>query len=252
MKKLIAIILFAGLFIAGILTGCGDSPKRDNGKTSKTENTESKTETAATETETETETEKPDLSVKGQWILTGEQVVRQRDTYTSDEFSSVYKVELYEHRYEHKYTPDKEDPADGPTPYSAAFDCECMIPTVLKPGDTVRFALIASVDYDEKPGSNDGICCSLYFRGLNPEPKISSSKGYKYSDLMYYPVRAGSTVEYGHLEDNSYVDEGMNDFIDVTMPVITQDMNPTAYETLTVTFMSNAGESEFVYTWTAD
>ena len=248
MKKLIAILL-AGLFIAGILAGCGDSPKKDDGKAQKNESTESKTETAAAETETETE--KPDLSVKGKWILTSETVKRRREKYTSTETTGTYTVDLYEHRYEHKYTPDPEDPSDGPTPYSAAFDCECMIPSTLKPGDTVRFTLIATVDYDENPGSSDGMCCSLDFSGLTPEPKINSKHGYDYSDLMYYPVRAGSTIEYGNADSAAYVD-GMTDYIDVTLPVITNDMNPAAYKTLTVTFMSNAGDSEFVYTWTAD
>lgn len=248
MKKLIAILL-AGLFIAVILTGCGESPKKDEDKTQKTENTESKIETAAPETETETE--KPDLTVKGKWVLTGETVKRQREKYTSSETVSTYTVDLYEHRYERTYTPDPEDPSDGPTPYSAAFDCECMIPSALKPGDTVRFTLIATVDHDDKPGSNDGICCSLSFSGLTPEPKINSKHGYNYSDLMYYPVCAGSTIEYGHADSAANID-GMTDYIDVTLPVITQDMNPSAYEALTVTFMSNAGDSEFVYTWTAD
>ena len=95
------------------------------------------------------------------------------------------------------------------------------------------------------------MCCSLGFSGLTPEPKINSKHGYKYSDLMYYPVRAGSTIEYGNAEVSSYKD-GDTDYIDVTLPVITQDMNPLAYEKLTVTFMSNAGESEFVYTWQAE
>ena len=248
MKKIIAILL-ALTFVAGILASCASGHESNDDKSKKTDTAESKEETESAKAETESE--KSDLTFKGKWVLTSEKVKRQREKYTSAEFTSSYTAELYEHTYEHKYEPDPEDPADGPTPYSASYLCSCAIPSTLYPGDTERFTLLAAVEKDEKPGSNDGMCCSIDFWGLNPAPQISSKNGYDYSKSMYYPVCAGSTIEYGHLEAKSYKD-GMNDYISVTMPVITKDMNPSAYDELIVTFMSNAGESEFVYTWVGE
>ena len=263
MKKIIAVLLI-GILLAGLLVACAPSDSSNNNdKPASTEASEN--DAKATEKEKDTETEKSDNTVektdstveetdntvKGKWVLTSNKVLRVRDTYTSDETTSTYSVELCEHTYEHKYTPDKEDPSDGPTPYTATFFCDCAIPETLTPGTASRFTIMAMVEHDDKPGHSDGMCCSMLFSGLTPEPEIKSQHGYDYSNQMYYPVCAGQTTEYGHIGNTTYTD-GMDDFINVVMPTITSDMNPLAYETMTVTFVSNAGESEFVYTWQAD
>ena len=245
MKRLTAILL-AGLLMIIFWAGCGPSSSGND----RDRSTPTPTDAAGSETGKTAEpesTDPPDNSIKGKWVLTTENIDRTTNEYNGLERSARYLVDLYEHRYESKYTPDPDDPSDGPTPYSAAFDCSCMLPDTLYPGDTARFTLVATVDYDDKPGSNGGICCSLTFFGLNPEPKINSKKGYNYSDSMYYPVYAGCPNEYGHMNDQ--YQSGMNDFIDVTMPKIAPEMNPSAYSEMTVTFSSSAGDSVFVYTW---
>lgn len=247
MKRLTAILL-AGLLMIAFWAGCGPSiSDREKMDDSSPDPTEASDAVPNDNDQADKPTDAPDNTVKGKWVLTKEDSERTRDEYQGREFTSVYTNDLYEHRYESKYEPDPNDPADGPTPYSAAFDCSCMLPDTLYPGDTARFTLVATVDYDDKPGSNGGICCSLTFFGLNPEPKINSKKGYNYSDSMYYPVYAGCPNEYGHMNDK--YESGMNDFIDVTMPKITPEMNPRAYSEMTVTFSSSAGDSVFVYTW---
>ena len=265
MKRLIAIIL-AGLFLAGALAGCAPDP-RNNDSAKKTDAVEEKDKNDEkedadadgekendgdeSEAETEAKTEKDDQTVKGKWVLTEKRVKREREEYKTDEFHSVFSVDVYEHTYTHTYTPDKEDPTDGTTPYSASYFCDCTVPDALYPGENGKFTLTASVDYDDKPGSNDGICCSMDFWGITPEPTVTSSGGYDYSQNMYYPICAGSTISYGHMEDTEYVRD-TDDTIYLSMPVITKDMRPASYETLTVTFMSNAGDSEFIYTWVGE
>ena len=171
MRKLIAILL-AGLFLAGTLVSCAPNPRKDNeskadGAVEEMDNNNGKEDADDDEKETDAEsearTEKPDQTVKGKWVLTEKRVKRQREEYKTDEFHSVFSVDVYEHTFTHTYTPDKEDPTDGTTPYSASFFCDCTVPDALYPGENGKFTLVASVDYDEKPGSNDGICCSLDF-----------------------------------------------------------------------------------------
>lgn len=236
MKRMVSALL-AALFMAVMWAGCGPSSSSHQ-----TSSNEGGSEPGPTVYAT------PDTSVKGKWVLTESTIMRERNKYASLESESVYTVELNEHHYSYTYTPDMEDPSDGPTPYTAAFGCEFMLPATLKPGDTVRFSLIAFVDHDGKQGHSGGICCTLIFSGLTPEPVLKSDRGYDYSDPMYYPVYAGSPVEYGHLDDKYR--ETMDDYIDVTLPVITPDMDPSAYSELRVVFASSAGESEFVYAWT--
>lgn len=264
MKKLICVLLIAGLLFA-LFAGCApaeripssstgsekhdSSSQKESSKASSENSEKSSAASSAENSETsEAHPSAPDLTVKGKWVFSEMKILRVRAEYTNSENHSVYRNDGLEHFYDFTYMPDAEDPADGPDPFSASFGCYSTIPDSLSPGGTGSFSLICAPESDGKPGHTGGVCCSISVEGVQ-NAEITSKKGYDYSDPMVYPVYAGTPSEYGHLND-AYSDI-MDDTVFIAMPVITQDMKPSSYETFTVTLLSNCGETAFVYTWKA-
>lgn len=246
LKRTIAIVLVAVLLLA-VFCGCGGSPSTSTPKPQTSESTPKPEKTEEPEPSQEpTPTPEP---IKGKWVLS-ETLADSRDDYVSEwgEFKGTYTAELYEHTAEWAYTPDPDDPSDGPVPYSGSFRCKCSLPKEIYPGETWTIVLSASADYDEKPSRTGGICCTVDLHDM--VGSYESSGGLKYTDNMFYPVFAGDPTEYGHTDDT--YSAGMTDTITFHVPLMTSETYLERHKDQLLFFNSNAGSTYFIYSWIPD
>ncbi|MBQ6431105.1 MAG: hypothetical protein IJJ99_04440 [Oscillospiraceae bacterium] len=248
MKKIISVVLVLA-YLMTILCGCPSSSSKE-----RTENEAHSSEQTVQVTEAPTEARDGSV-IKGKWLLAKEEVTYTPSTYTagSGEVVVSYTARSADtFSLSHAYTPDPDDPSDGSKPYVANYSCYCTLPDEFYPGQDAAFYISAVVDNEPKEGC-DGVCCSFDLRGmiLDKEKGYGSKLGYSYDDSMFYPVYAGKPVGYGHWGD-SYQGERITDTVTIPMPQITADMNPSSYELLVLEFLSNAGNSRFVYVWSPE
>ena len=198
MKKIICVLLVLACLMT-LLCGCPSSAS--------TEKSEDYVHSSEKAEQTEAPTESADGNViKGKWLLAQEEVTYTPNTYTS---GSGEVVVSYIARspdsfsLSHAYTPDPDDPSDGPKPYDANYRCYCNLPDEIYPGQDAVFYISAVVDNEPKEGC-DGVCCSFDLRAmiLDAGKGYTSKLGYSYDDSMNYPVYAGKPVGYGHLGDS--------------------------------------------------
>ncbi len=231
MKRITAATVLAlCLITACVLTGCDESDDADK-----------------------------DVFVRGMWKLKSVETVYVAKDY-EDGFGEVSVRCLSEddtHIMKYKYTPDKDDPSDGPTPYSATFYCTVDIPKELEPLVDYDVKIEAKVESDGNPGHTSGICCyfgikdtdlyDIYDKGEGTFIKSSGKYNYSYKDSLY-PIYAGSPVGYGHMED-PYA-ESMTDIMIISVPYLKkEDKEKQGDEPFVIkfSFCSNAAETVFTY-----
>lgn len=199
--------------------------------------------------------------VRGMWRLNGVETVYVAKEY-QDSFGEVTvkysSDENGKHTIYYSYTPDKDDPADGPVPYSAEFVSYVEMPEELEPDVNNWINVIAKVVSDGKPGHTDGICSYFGMRSSELFDSYDSeglSVGYGnslvFSDVdNLYPVYAGSPTGYGHIND-AYKDE-MNHYIYLCPPYVTkEDYNKSKDKKFVIkyAFCTNAAQTVYEYVY---
>ncbi len=197
--------------------------------------------------------------VRGTWILKKVETVRVSKEYVagSGEANAKSYAEDYTHFIKYSYTPDAEDPGDGPTPYSAIFYCTVELPQIVEPVTFYDAFINANIDSDGKPGHTGGICCffgirdsdlyETYTQGKDVFLRSAGNYNYSYSNNLY-PVYAGAPSSYGHLDDP--YQESMRDVIEFSFPFVKKaDLEKAGSDPITIklSFCSNAAETVYVY-----
>ena len=252
---LVAVILSAACLLA-VLSGCGPSPKPEDSdievRIGRIDDRDKKKTDDSLDPGEKADAEN-DPVVKGKWVLKNKRTEQIGDSYvdTENETSRTISVDLYKHSFSFSYTPsERVDELD--VPYTENYYCVCSkMPDEIEPGKSFF------IDIEARTASGSatvhGMCCRIYVdKSPSLDIGIDSAVNYDYTDLIIYPVYAGTSPGPGYgIEADAPPHDGEDDSVLLTMPTVTESVEKAA-SSFTIQFATNYGNSYFEYEWVRD